>query len=128
MFPPNAAPQPQMQPQGMPQAGMPQAPMPPMGAQGGGGSNPLIAELDNRLRGLSPQELQNMDELLSRADPQLLQLIAKIFPEMQQALMVLGQMGGEGGQQMPNGSQFGPSGGTNPLTMDGGVSPGLTSY
>lgn len=92
-------------------------PMQP-GGMSGQPTNPLIAELDNRLRNLSPQELQQLDMELSRANPAFLQIIGKIFPELQQALMVLGQMGQQqGGGQMPMNQN------ANPLSSD--VSSGL---
>lgn len=81
------------------------------------GQNPLIAELDNRLRTLSPQEMQQLDMELSRANPAFLQIIGKIFPELQQALAVLAQMGRGGAGQMPMDSN------ANPLSSD--VSSGL---
>lgn len=87
-------------PQMPPQAPMPQPGMQMDGGAGGTPTNPLIAELDNRLRQFSPQELQMLDVELSRASPQFLQLVGKLFPELQQALMVLQQMGGDQGPQI----------------------------
>lgn len=77
----------------------------------------LVAELDDRLRNLGPQGLQELEMLLTQSDPRMLQLLGQIFPELQQALQVILQMQqGAGGQPQQR----------NPLSADnGGVSPGL---
>ncbi len=92
-----------------------QAGMGEMPQAGGQQVGPVTMELRRRFSQLSPQELQQLDMELSRANPGLLQLIGKIFPEIQSILSVLQQMDqGEGGQSM---------GAENPMTSD--VSSGL---
>ncbi len=78
---------------------------------------PVTMELRRRFSQLSPQELQQLDMELSRANPGLLQLIGKIFPELQSILAVLQQMPQQGGQMPMDGNN------ANPLSSD--VSSGL---
>ena len=78
---------------------------------------PVTMELRRRFSQLSPQEMQQLDMELSRANPNLLQLIGKIFPELQGILSTLQQMPQGAGGQMPMDNN------ANPLSSD--VSPGL---
>lgn len=84
--------------------------------QGSQQAGPVTMELRRRFSQLSPQELQQFDMELSRANPNLLQLIGKIFPELQGILATLQQMPQQGGGMPMNDN-------ANPLSSD--VSPGL---
>lgn len=90
------------------------APAAPQQPQASGG---LVSELDQRLRALGPQGLQELEIQLTQSSPRLLQLLGQIFPELQQALQIIMQM------QQQGGGQGAPQ--RNPLSADSGVSPGL---
>lgn len=97
------------------------APAMPAGAPGPQQAGPVTAELQKRFAALQPQDMMTLDVELSRANPQLIAVILKIFPELQSAMAVLQQMGvGDGNGAPP---QSGGAQSPNPLTA--GVSPGL---
>lgn len=109
-----------------PQQISPQQPQ-QMGAMPGGTPGPqqvgpVTAELQKRFATLQPQDLMTLDVELSRASPQLIAVILKIFPELQSAIAVLQQMGIGDGAPQQGGAQGGAQS-PNPLTA--GVSPGL---